>query len=209
MDNKAKIRWTSFICGESELECKNENDVNKLWEVCNKNNVYCGFIDKNKWLNCKSSYWYVRDNCLHITKYTLESDIICECWTVKDYIENYTYYEQEMENKNMGLDCSMIRNVRVPHEQFIAIKNKAQYLIVEDRDKGGCINFTRDKEMSDEEADKMLDDMKNKIDDMKSKLEEIKGMKYIKMKELNEKDKKELIKLLNNNRRVLGYRYGE
>lgn len=107
------------------------------------------------------------------------------------------------------LDCSMIRNVRVPHEQFVAIKNKAEYLIIEDRDKGGCINFTRDKEMSDEEADKMLDDMKNKIDDMKSKLEEIKGMKYIKMKELNEKDKKELIKLLNNNRRVLGYRYGE
>ena len=102
------------------------------------------------------------------------------------------------------LDCSMIRNVRVPHEQFVAIKNKAQYLIVEDRDKGGCINFTRDKEMSDEEADKMINDMKNELDNMKSKLEEmkslveIKSMKYIKMKELSEENKKELIKALNN-----------
>lgn len=51
------------------------------------------------------------------------------------------------------LDCGMIRNVRVPHEQFVAIKNKAEYSIVEDRDKGGCITFTRNKEMSDEETD--------------------------------------------------------
>lgn len=28
------------------------------------------------------------------------------------------------------LDCGMIRNVRVPHEQFVAIKNKAEYSIV-------------------------------------------------------------------------------
>ena len=34
------------------------------------------------------------------------------------------------------LDFSMIRNVRVPHKQFEAIKNKAKYLIVEDRENG-------------------------------------------------------------------------
>lgn len=107
-----------------------------------------------------------------------------------------------------GLDCSMIRNVRVPHEQFVAIKNKAQYLIVEDRDKGGCITFTRDKEMSDEEADKMIEDMKNELDELISKLEEIESTKYIKMKELNEEDEKELIKILNNGK-VLGYINGE
>lgn len=71
------------------------------------------------------------------------------------------------------LDCSMIRNVRVPHEQFVAIKNKAQYLIVEDRDKGGCITFTRDKEMSDEETDKMINGMKNKLAEIESKMKEI------------------------------------
>lgn len=108
-----------------------------------------------------------------------------------------------------GLDCSMIRNVRVPHEQFVAIKNKAQYLIVEDRDKGGCITFTRDKEMSDEEADKMIEGMKIELDELKKQLEEMKSIKCIKIKELNEEDKKELIKLLNNNRKVLGYTYGE
>lgn len=71
------------------------------------------------------------------------------------------------------LDCSMIRNVRVPHEQFVAIKNKAQYLIVEDRDKGGCITFTRDKKMSDEEADKMIEDMKNELDELEKKTERL------------------------------------
>ena len=71
------------------------------------------------------------------------------------------------------LDCSMIRNVRVPHEQFVAIKNKAGYLIVEDRDKGGCITFTRDKEMSDEEADKMINDMRSELDELKKKTERL------------------------------------
>lgn len=52
----------------------------------------------------------------------------------------------------MGLDCSMIRHVRVPHQQFVAIENEAKYLIVENKDKGGCIAFTRNKEMSDEET---------------------------------------------------------
>lgn len=71
------------------------------------------------------------------------------------------------------LDCSMIRNVRVPHEQFVAIKNKAEYLIVEDRDKGGCITFTRDKEMSDEETDKMINDMRSELDELKKKTERL------------------------------------
>lgn len=42
------------------------------------------------------------------------------------------------------LDFSMIRNVRVPHQQFEAIKNKAKYLIVEDRDNGESLSFVRD-----------------------------------------------------------------
>lgn len=72
-----------------------------------------------------------------------------------------------------GLDCSMIRNVRVPHEQFVAIKNKAEYLIIEDRDNGGCVTFTRDKEMSDEEADKMIEDMRNELDELKKKTDRL------------------------------------
>lgn len=71
------------------------------------------------------------------------------------------------------LDCNTIRNIRVPHEQFVAIKNKAGYLIVEDRDKGGCVTFTRDKEMSDEEADKMIEDMRNELDELKKKTDRL------------------------------------
>lgn len=41
------------------------------------------------------------------------------------------------------LDFSMIRNVRVPHQQFEAIKNKAKYLIVEDRENGEVLSFIR------------------------------------------------------------------
>lgn len=58
----------------------------------------------------------------------------------------------------MSLDCSIVQHVRVPHEQFVAIENKAQYLCLEDKDKGGCIAFTRNKEMSDEESKEVFDD---------------------------------------------------
>lgn len=44
------------------------------------------------------------------------------------------------------LDFSMIRNVRVPHQQFEAIKNKAKYLIVEDRDNGEILSFVREND---------------------------------------------------------------
>lgn len=60
----------------------------------------------------------------------------------------------------MGLDCSMIRHVRVPHEQFVAIKNKAECLIVEDKDKGGCVCFERVKNISDEESNEVFDNEK-------------------------------------------------
>lgn len=48
------------------------------------------------------------------------------------------------------LDFSMIRNVRVPHQQFEAIKNKAKYLIVEDRDNGESLSFVRDDDKNTE-----------------------------------------------------------
>lgn len=60
----------------------------------------------------------------------------------------------------MSLDCSIVQHVRVPHEQFVAIENKAQYLCLEDKDKGGCIAFTRNKEMSDEESNEVFDNEK-------------------------------------------------
>lgn len=41
------------------------------------------------------------------------------------------------------IDFSIIRHVRVPHQQFEAIKNKAKYLIIEDKDKGSVLAFAR------------------------------------------------------------------
>lgn len=47
--------------------------------------------------------------------------------------------------KTSGLDFSNVRNVRVWHEQFEAIKNKGEFLIVEDKSNGKCVSFTRDR----------------------------------------------------------------
>lgn len=46
--------------------------------------------------------------------------------------------------KPSGLDFSNVRHVRVWHEQFEAIKDKAEFLIVEDKSNGKCVSFTRD-----------------------------------------------------------------
>ncbi len=43
-----------------------------------------------------------------------------------------------------GLDFSNVRHVKVWHEQFEAIKNKGEFLIVEDKTNGKCVSFTRD-----------------------------------------------------------------
>lgn len=47
--------------------------------------------------------------------------------------------------KPSGLDFSNVRNVRVWHEQFEAIKNKAEFLIVEDKTNGKRVSFIRDR----------------------------------------------------------------
>lgn len=45
-----------------------------------------------------------------------------------------------------GLDFSNVRHVRIWHEQFEAIKDKAEFLIVEDKSNGKCVSFTRDRD---------------------------------------------------------------
>ena len=42
------------------------------------------------------------------------------------------------------LDFSNVRHVKVWHEQFEAIKNKGEFLIVDDKTNGKCVWFTRD-----------------------------------------------------------------
>ena len=43
------------------------------------------------------------------------------------------------------IDCSMIRTLYVPHQQFVAIKNKAEFLEIVDKDNGDVITFIPEK----------------------------------------------------------------
>ena len=49
------------------------------------------------------------------------------------------------------IDFSIIRTVRVPHQQFVAIKNKAQCVIIEDKNKGDALTFSRVDDNKDAE----------------------------------------------------------
>lgn len=63
---------------------------------------------------------------------------------------NFPFHKEK--NKMVKLDFSMIRKVRVPHQQFDAIKNKAKYLIVEDRDNGKILSFIRENDDKNTES---------------------------------------------------------
>lgn len=39
------------------------------------------------------------------------------------------------------IDFSIIKTVRVPHQQFESIKNKAKYLMIQDKDNGDVLTF--------------------------------------------------------------------
>ena len=41
------------------------------------------------------------------------------------------------------IDFSIIKTVRVPHQQFESIKNKAKYLMIEDKESGEVLSFVR------------------------------------------------------------------
>ena len=43
------------------------------------------------------------------------------------------------------IDFSIIKIVRVPHQQFESIKNKAKYLMVQDKKNGDVLAFVREE----------------------------------------------------------------
>lgn len=63
------------------------------------------------------------------------------------------------------LDCSMIRTLRVPHQQFEAIKNKAKYLEIVDKDKGDVITFVLEK--TDSQTEVTLKDIAARLGSIK------------------------------------------
>ena len=83
------INWRNFLIGEAELHCESEDDAQLLLSVCKENNIDCDWVSAGVYAN--EPYWYIdrKNNELCVTRYTLESDDICEIWTVKEYIENH------------------------------------------------------------------------------------------------------------------------
>lgn len=99
MNNKMETNWNSFILGESQLECESIEDAEMLLRVCTEHNVNCNYVHPAD--SKYERYWYVKDNSLEITEFSTENNYICDCCTVKDYIENHKYHAKERENKNM------------------------------------------------------------------------------------------------------------
>lgn len=86
------VDWTSFIIGESELECESIEDAKLLMDICIRSDIDCEYVACEDWK--EEPYWYIKNNELITTRYSLDEENICNCWTVKDYIENH-YREKE------------------------------------------------------------------------------------------------------------------
>lgn len=67
--------------------------------------------------------------------------------------------------RSSGLDFSNVRHVRVWHEQFEAIKNKGEFLIVEDKTNGKCVSFTRDRDNEEYEPNQSYLELKKILED--------------------------------------------
>ena len=84
------VSWNTFILGESELKCESLEDARLLLDVCKENKVDCNYLNAEDYK--EQPYWYIHDDELHITKYTCENEDVCDCWTVKDFVEEHTRY---------------------------------------------------------------------------------------------------------------------
>lgn len=88
----SKVSWFTFLIGESELHCESKEDAEILKYVCQENSINCECGCTDWW---GEPYYYVKRGSLITTCYTLEDDDICNCWTVKDYIENHMIENKE------------------------------------------------------------------------------------------------------------------
>lgn len=93
MNRKTEVKWFRFVSGESELECESIEDAETLLRVCVEHDVDCNYVKPDDWIF--ERHCYVKDKSLETTAHSTENDDICDCWTVKDYIEEHTYYEQD------------------------------------------------------------------------------------------------------------------
>lgn len=92
------VDWTSFIDGESELECESIEDAKLLMDVCIRSDTDCKYVACEDWK--EEPYWYIKNNELVTTRYSLDEENICDCWTVKDYMENHYRENNDIKKEN-------------------------------------------------------------------------------------------------------------
>lgn len=100
-----------------------------------------------------------------------------------------------------GLDFSNVRHVRVWHEQFEAIKNKGEFLIVEDKTNGKCVSFTRDHDEECKPSESYLE-IKKLLEDTREivkKLEKKKENTIMSSEKFIELCKENVMKYFNEN----------
>lgn len=98
-----------------------------------------------------------------------------------------------------GLDFSSVRHIRVWHDQFEAIKNKGEFLIVEDKTNGECISFARnhDKERKPSESYLELKKLLEDTSEIVKKLEKNKENKIMSSEKFIRLCKENVVKYFN------------
>ena len=102
MTDNMSVNWTSFIVGESELECESIEDAKLLMDICIRSDIDCEYVACEDWK--EEPYWYIKNNELITTKYSLDEENICDGWTVKDYVENHY-----RENNDIGKENNILK----------------------------------------------------------------------------------------------------
>lgn len=82
------VSWSSFLNGESELECQSLDDAELLLRICKENGIDSSGIEAEVFQN--EPYWYVKDHELFMTRYSCENEDICSCWTVKAFVVEHS-----------------------------------------------------------------------------------------------------------------------
>ena len=81
------VNWYSFIVGEVELKCTTKADAELLITICRLFGIQNYDVNPDEYESLP--FWYIKDQELHATLFTLESDAVGAAYKVKEYIEEY------------------------------------------------------------------------------------------------------------------------
>jgi len=84
----AVVSWFPFISGEAELKCTSTGDAELLLKICHMFGI-CEYVEAPD-IYMQEPFWYVKEQELHTTLFTLESDNVSMAWKVEEYIAEHT-----------------------------------------------------------------------------------------------------------------------